>query len=68
MFVFNSHPNTISVLSVKEKVCYLRSLDYFTESILSLDVTKLNIKAYNFRAKSLPGPFYQRVLLSLVIL
>jgi len=49
-------------------VYYLRSLDYFTESILSLDVTKLNIKAYNFRAKSLPGPFYQRVLLSLVIL
>jgi len=53
---------------VKEKVCYLRSLDYFTESILSLDVTKLNIKAYSFRAKPLPGPFYQRVLLSLVIL
>jgi len=49
-------------------VYYLRSLDYFTESILSLDVTKLNIKAYSFRAKSLPGPFYQRVLLSLVIL
>jgi len=46
----------------------LRSLDYFTESILSLDVTKLNIKAYSFRAKPLPGPFYQRVLLSLVIL
>ena len=53
---------------MKEQVYYLRSLDYFTESILSLDVTKLNIKAYSFRAKSLPGPFYQRVLLSLVIL